>query len=131
VLSYKFWRRHFNSDPTVLGQTLQLEHKNYRIVGVAPPRFTWYSADVYLPLKLDQDPVPIYIVNFRLKPGESHEAADAALQPLMEQLAKPTPKHFPEHFQVHVTGLNDWVVKQMGATLYLLLAGVALLLAIA
>jgi predicted permease len=130
VLSYKFWRRHFNSDPGVLGQTLQLDHKNYRIVGVAPPRFTWYSADVYLPLKLDQDPVPIFIVNFRLKPGESHEAADAALQPLMEQLAKETPKHFPEHFQVHVTGLNDWVVKQMGATLYLLLAGVALLLAI-
>src|SRR5277367_2313515 len=101
VLSYKFWRRHFNSDPGVLGQTLQLDHKNYRIVGVAPPRFTWYSADVYLPLRLDQDPVPIFIVNFRLKPGESHEAADAALQPLMEQFAKQTPKHFPEHFQVH------------------------------
>ncbi len=130
ILSYKFWRGHFNSDAGVLGQTLQLDHKNYRIVGVAPPRFTWYSADVYLPLKLDQDPVPIFIVNFRLKPGESHEAADAALQPLMEQFAKETPKHFPEHFQVHVTGLNDWVVKQMGATLYLLLAGVALLLAI-
>jgi len=130
VLSYKFWRRHFNSDPGVLGQTIQLDHKNYRIVGVAPPRFTWYNADVYLPLKLDQDPVPIFIVNFRLKPGESHEAADATLQPLMEQFAKQTPKHFPEHFQVQVTGLNDWVVKQMGATLYLLLAGVALLLAI-
>ncbi len=130
VLSYKFWRRHFNSDPGVLGQTLQLDHKNYRIVGVAPPRFTWYNSDVYLPLKLDQDPVPIFIVNFRLKPGESHEGADAALQPLMEQFAKQTPKHFPDHFQVHVTGLNDWVVKEMGATLYLLLGGVALLLAI-
>jgi predicted permease len=130
VLGNKFWRRHFNSNPAVLGQTLQLDHKNYRIVGIGAPRFAWYSADVYLPLKLTQNPVSIYIVNFRLKPGESREAADAALQPLMEQFAKDTPKRFPEHFQVHVEGLNDWVVKQMGGTLYLLLSGVALLLAI-
>jgi predicted permease len=130
VLGNKFWRQHFNSNPAVLGQTLQLDRKNYRIVGVGAPRFTWYSADVYLPLKLTQDPVPIYVVNFRLKPGASPEAADAALQPLMEQLAKDTPKHFPEHFQVRVQKLNDWVVKQMGGTLYLLLGGVALLLAI-
>jgi putative ABC transport system permease protein len=130
VLGNKFWRQHFNSNPAVLGQTLQLDRKNYRIVGVAAPRFTWYSADVYLPLKLTQDPVPIYIVNFRLKPGDSLAAANAKLQPLMEQLAKDTPKHFPEHFQVRVQKLNDWVVKQMGGTLYLLLGGVALLLAI-
>jgi len=40
VLGYKFWRRHFNSDPSVIGQTLQLVRKNYTIVGVLPPRFT-------------------------------------------------------------------------------------------
>src|SRR5208282_299205 len=50
VLGYKFWRTHFQSNPAVLGQTLQLDRKNYRIVGVVAPRFTWYSADVYLPL---------------------------------------------------------------------------------
>jgi predicted permease len=130
VLGYQFWQRHFNSDPGVLGQTIQLEHKNYTIVGIAAPRFRWYSADVYLPLDLNQDPVPIFIVNFRLKPGESREAADAALQPIMEQLAKETPKRFPEHFKVHVEGLNDWVVRQIGRTLYLLLGAVGLLLAI-
>ncbi|HEX4783677.1 MAG TPA: ABC transporter permease, partial [Candidatus Sulfotelmatobacter sp.] len=40
VLGYKFWQRHFNSDPAVLGQNLQLVRKNYTIVGVAAPRFT-------------------------------------------------------------------------------------------
>jgi len=130
VLGNKFWRRHFNASPAVLGQTIQLDRKNYRIVGVAAPRFTWYSADVYLPLKLSQDPAPIYVVNFRLKPGESLEAANAALQPLIEQFAKETPKHFPEHFHVHLQRLNDWVVRQTGRTLYLLLAAVGLLLAI-
>jgi predicted permease len=130
VLGFQFWQRHFNSDPAVLGQTIQLEHKNYTVVGVAAPRFRWYSADVYLPLDLNQDPVPIFIVNFRLKPGQSREATDAALQPLMEQLAKETPKHFPEHFKVEVQGLNDWVIRQIGPTLYLLLGAVGLLLAI-
>jgi hypothetical protein len=130
VLGYQFWQRHFNSDTGVLGQTLQLEHKNYMMVGIAAPRFKWYSADVYLPLDLNQGPVPIYIVDFRLKPDESREAANAALQPIMEQFAKETPKHFPERFKVGVQGLNDWVVRQIGRTLYLLLGAVGLLLAI-
>ena len=52
VLSYKFWQRHFNSNKAVIGQTLQLVRKNYTIVGVAAPRFTWDDGDVYLPLKV-------------------------------------------------------------------------------
>ena len=95
VLGYKFWQRHFNSDPAVLGQTLQLVHKTYSIVGVAAPRFTWEDGDVYLPLKVTQDPAKAYYVGVRLKPGVTHEAANAALQPLLEQFAKDTPKHFP------------------------------------
>jgi predicted permease len=130
VLSYRFWQRHFASNPAVLGQTLQLDHQNYLIVGIATPRFRWYSADVYLPLNLNNDPVPIYMVNFRLKPGVSREAANAALQPLLELFAKDTPKHFPEHFKVRIQGLNDWVINQIGRTLYLLLGAVTLLLAI-
>jgi hypothetical protein len=56
VLSYKFWQTHFLSDPDVVGKTIQLDRNKYLIVGVAAPRFRWYSADVYLPLKLTQDP---------------------------------------------------------------------------
>lgn len=131
VLSYKFWQSHFLSDPDVVGKTMQLDHKNYLIVGVAAPRFRWYSADVYLPLKLTADPAaPGCIINLRLRPGVTHEAADAALQPLLEQFAKDMPKHFPEHFRVTVEGLNEWVVRSISGTLYLLLGGVALLLAI-
>src|ERR1700722_15337091 len=131
VLSYKFWRRHFNGDPAVLGQTLQLVRKNYTIVGVAAPRFTWGDGDVYLPQKVTQDPVKAYYVGLRLKAGVTHEAANAALQPLIEQFAKETPKHFPTtHFQFHVVGLNEQFVRELGGTLYLLFSAVALLLAI-
>ena len=130
VVSYKFWQTHFLSDPEVVGKTIQLDRKNYTIVGVAAPRFRWYSADVYLPLKLTQDPGPTYIINLRLRKGVTREAADAALQPLVDQFAVDMPKHFPEHFRVNVEGLNEWVVRSISGTLYLLFGGVALLLAI-
>ncbi len=131
VLSYKFWQRHFNGDPSVLGQNLQLVRKNYTIVGVAGPRFTWGDGDVYLPQKVTQDPVKAFYVGVRLKPGVTHEAANAALQPLIEQFAKETPKHFPsDHFRLNVVGLNEQFVHDLGGTLYLLFSAVALLLAI-
>ena len=131
VLSYKFWRRHFNSDPAVLGKTLQLVRKNYTIIGVAAPRFTWGDGDVYLPQKVTQDPKKAFYVGIRLKPGVTHEAANAALQPLIEQFAKETPKHFPTaHFQFHVVGLNEQFVRELGGSLSLLFSAVALLLAI-
>src|ERR1700743_2269779 len=131
VLSYIFWQRHFNGNPDVVGKTIQLVHKNYTIVGVAAPRFTWNDAEVYLPLKVTQDPVPSYLTELRLKPGVSHAAAAAALTPLIHQFAKETPKHFPlDAFTFEVAGLNDDFIKQLGGTLALLFSAVALLLAI-
>src|SRR5271169_5227752 len=52
VLSNKFWMHHYNSDPTVVGRTIQLVHKTYTIIGVMPPHFGFMGPDVYLPLKL-------------------------------------------------------------------------------
>jgi putative ABC transport system permease protein len=131
VLSYKFWQKHFSSNRAVVGQNIQLVKKNYTIIGVAGPRMTWEDADVYLPQKITQDLVPAYYVGLRIKPGITHEAANAALTPLIEQFAKQTPKHFPtEKFAFHVVGLNDDFMHDLGGTLYLLFTGVALLLAI-
>ena len=130
VLSYLFWKRHFNSDPSVVGRNLQLVHKNYTIVGVLPPRFTWEDAAVYLPLKISNDPSIQYGPLIRLKPGITHEAANAELQPLLEQFARETPTHFPKKFRVHVKGLNDQFEARLGRSLYLLLAAVTLLLLI-
>jgi predicted permease len=130
VISWQFWHRHFNGNPAALGRTLELEHKKYTIVGIAPPRFTWYSDEVYVPLKLTSDPGPVYITMPLLKAGVTKAEAEQALQPLMEEFAQQTPKRFPKHFTVQLAGLNDWVVKSLGGTLYLLLGAVALLLAI-
>ena len=130
LLSYKFWRKHYLSNPDVLGHTLQLDHKNFKIVGVAASRFAWGDGDVYLPLKLMRDPGRTSVIILLLRPGVSPAAADAALQPLVEQFASYMPNDFPDVFKVHVQGLNDWVVSSLGGTLYLLFGAVMLLLAI-
>jgi predicted permease len=130
VLSYLFWKRHFDSDPKVVGRNLQLVHKNYTIVGVMPPRFTWDDASVYLPLKVTNDQTIDFGPLIRLKPGITHEAANAELQPLLEQFAKDTPTHFPKKFRVHVKGLNEQFEERLGPSLYLLFLAVTLLLLI-
>jgi hypothetical protein len=61
VLGYKFWQRHYNGDPSVVGRTIQLNRKNYAIVGVAGTRFTWGDGDVYLPLKINGRPGEILL----------------------------------------------------------------------
>src|SRR6516225_4806231 len=130
VLSYQFWQRHFNGDPSVVGRTIQLVHKTYAIVGVMPSRFAWQDADVYLPMKVPGGANDAYDPTIRLRPGVTHAAANAELQPLLEQFAKETPSHFPKKFRVHVKGLNEQYVAHLGHSLFLLFGAVGLLLLI-
>ncbi|HUN82933.1 MAG TPA: ABC transporter permease [Terracidiphilus sp.] len=131
VLGYKFWSRHYGGDTSVLGRTIQLMRKNYTIVGVAGSRFAWGDGDVYLPLKITGDQVKGFYAGVRLKPGVTHAQANAALEPLIREFDKETPRHFPADFlHMHVVGLNEDFVKQLGGTLYLLFGAVALLLMI-
>src|SRR5262245_41971160 len=54
VLSDRFWRRRFGSDPDVLGRTIRLEAESVTVIGVMPPQFEhpllWGSVDVWRPL---------------------------------------------------------------------------------
>jgi putative ABC transport system permease protein len=130
LLSYRFWQHHYNGDPSVVGRNLQLVHKNYTIVGVMGSRFTIGDADVYLPLKITNDPIITLTPRVRLRPGITRSAADAELQPLLEQFAKETPSHFPKKFRVHVRNIIDRYAEHLGRSLFLLFAAVGILLLI-
>ena len=131
VLGYKFWQRHFNADPSVVGKTIQMVRKNYTIVGIAAPRFTWGDGDVYLPLKVTQDQVRSFYAGVRLKPGVALTQANSTLRTVIDRFQKETPTHFPQQkFRLHLVGLNEDFIKQLGGTLYLLFGAVALLLLI-
>lgn len=130
-MSYKFWMRHFNGDTSVIGKTIRLIDHTYTVIGIAAPRFTWDDSDVYLPKKITQETVPGYYVGLRLQPGVTHDQANAALAPLIDQFRQETPKHFPdEKMKFTVIGLNDDFMHDIGGTLYLMFGSVALLLLI-
>ena len=130
VLAYKFWRRHYNGDPSVVGKSVQLLHKTYTILGVLPQRFTWMDGDVYLPLKVPSSPASTYGVVIKLRPGVTPAAASAEIGQLFQQFAKETPTHFAKQFRFEVRNISYRYKHELGGTLALLFAAVGLLLAI-
>jgi putative ABC transport system permease protein len=130
VLGYPFWQRRYGGSRGVLGRVLQLDHHDYTIVGVVPPRFRWGNADVYKPLAMTSDPNRIYIVDARLKAGVSDRRAEDEMQPLLEQFARETPQHFAKGFRVHAAGLTSVAATPFKGTLVVLFAAVAVLLVV-
>src|SRR5689334_18729740 len=102
VLGYQFWQRYYSGDPAVVGRTIQLVRKNYQIVGVMPPRFRWREADIYVPLRVRFEPNIYYGMTLKLRPGVSVAAANAELQPLLQQFAAETPGRYPDTFKVNL-----------------------------
>jgi predicted permease len=106
VLSYDYWRTHFNSDRTVVGRPVNVNKHPFTIVGVAPPGFRgtelFFAADLWVPLvDLPQiggwDPMENRGSHFtwamgHLKPGVTPAAATADLNTVAASLAKAYPK---------------------------------------
>ncbi len=96
VLNYRFWQRHFGGDPHVIGQTLEIDHAPYSIIGVMPRSFAFNDligvGDVYLPGSLMQGlanvPYFAYIPWIRLRPHVTLDAANAALEPIVRQFTE-------------------------------------------
>src|SRR5882757_128103 len=94
LLSYLFWQKQFAGDRNVLGQTIELNHKLYTVIGVTPPRFTWGDSDVYIPGMPSGDPHDYWMSFIKLKPGAKHAAAGAELQVLVDRFTKADLKDF-------------------------------------
>jgi putative ABC transport system permease protein len=130
VLSYLFWQRQFGGNRDVAGQTIQLNHRLYTVIGVVPPRFTWGDSDVYLPDMPSADPHDYWLAFIKLKPGVKYESAAAELQLLLDRFTKDDPKDFRRERRVAVVTLNQEVLGRFSGTLVLLFVAVIALLVI-
>jgi predicted permease len=106
VLSYDYWRNHFNSDRAVVGRSVQINKHPFTIVGVAPPDFRgtelFFAPDMWLPvvdtpLTGGWDPIHNRGSHFtwvigHLKPGVTAAAATSDLNTVASSLAKTYPK---------------------------------------
>jgi len=138
VLNYRFWQRHFGGDPYIIGQTLEINHAPYTIIGVMPRSFAFNDTmgvgDVYLPGSLMQGlfnvPYVAYIPWIKLRPHVTLAAANAALEPIVRQFAEQHPERFPDHWHLALQPIIVPYQQETGRILALLLAGVVLLLII-
>lgn len=128
-LHYRFWQRHFHGDSAILGKTLELDHKQYTIIGVTQANNTLgWGTDVFLPQEIGGIKYAGVVV--KLRPGVSWPAANAEITPLLRRFAQEHPDLFPRKFKVDMRPLTWEVRRNMGGTLYLLFTAVAMLLAI-
>jgi len=135
VLRYKTWKERFNGDLSVLNKTFVLNGAARTLIGIMPPRFGWYDADVYIPERLARAAgaagFPDWFLLGRLRPGVSRLRAEADLTVIANRLAKINPQAYPAHFTVQLRKLGDTVIGRFEETLYTVLAAVGLLLLIA
>jgi predicted permease len=137
VLRYKAWKARFNGDPGVLNQVFVLNGTARTLVGIMPPRFGWYDADLWIP-KTPHRGMTIgfaglperWFVLGRLKPGISIAQASADLTGIANRLAEIHPQDYPAQFQVFVEPIGQSVAGHFESTLYTVLVAVGLLLLI-
>ncbi len=98
VLRYKTWKARFNGDPNVLNKVFVLNGTARTLVGIMPPRFGWYDADLWIP----KTPHPGMSTGFaglperwfilaRLKPGVSMAQASADLTGIVKPSGETSP----------------------------------------
>jgi putative ABC transport system permease protein len=142
VLSNGLWRRHYESDPEVVGGAITLNGEPFTVIGVMPPGFdfpggvVYGAADVWVPLGMlqgewdDRDQHPgVYGVG-RLAPGVSVEDATRELGGIAAQLESEHPDT-NEQTGVALAGALETLVGNSGPTLLFLLAAVGLVLLLA
>ena len=134
VLSYEFWTRKYDRDPTVLGRTIKLSGEPRTIIGVMPPHYSLWGGDLWVPLQLDRLHVDrgarLYWIIGVLQPGVTQKAADARLRALSDQMAVDyrltDPQYAHERFETW--SVNEAVVAGLKPAFFALTVGVVLLL---
>ena len=133
VISFRFWQRMFNGAPDALGRTLVLDDRAHTIIGVMPPRFTWYGGDAWLPLATTNRDTSIRPI-VRLHGGVTREVAGEQLLALVRAASAQNPGPYPKDgFTARFVNYLDVTVAsgEMRSSLTLLLYAVGFLLLIA
>lgn len=100
VLSHATWQKRFGGDPEILGRTITLDGKPYTVIGVMPPYFKFWAADVWTPVGLQADTdimrsrvmrMDSWVVT-RARPGKTTEDVLAELEVVARRLAQQYPE---------------------------------------
>ena len=137
IISHRLWQQRYASNPSAIGQPLVLDAVPHTVVGIAPPGFRLDGdVDVFTPLGQNTEPrmqnrqARFLHVLARLEPAAALGEAQAELAVIARSLAAQFPASNAGRGLV-ARPLQQDVVRNIGTTLWLLFAAVALVLLIA
>ena len=144
VLTHRFWTSFFNSDPSVIGKSMQLGSRTATIVGVLEPSIP-YPVDTEIIANMVTSPhhlgatMNIERVHrmtelfVRLAPQASVEDARAELTAAYDAMLSEHPETYPPrgNFQLTATPLRDQITSPARTILLVLLAAAAVVFVIA
>ena len=105
VISHGFWKRHFASDPVIVGKTIRLNRHLFTIIGITPPWFTGLDVDTAYDVAIPIGCEPILRTDAsaladrdwwwlrilgRLLPGETPRQAEARMKALAPEVYRAT-----------------------------------------
>ncbi|HXL21524.1 MAG TPA: ABC transporter permease [Candidatus Dormibacteraeota bacterium] len=142
LLSENLWRASFGADPSILGNSINLDKRPFTVVGVMPAAFRYpaltSNGQVWIPLA--QDPLFgswlqrrgghwLRVIG-RLKPGVSQAQVEGELAAISARLAKEFPAE-NSGWTIHTLPLQQMIVGDVKPSLLVLLGAVGLVLLIA
>jgi predicted permease len=136
VVSYNFWQRRYGGDPAIVGRDIRLDGTPYRVVGILARHFAylWDDIDLWLPASFNTDQQSDasrhsnnWVMIARLQPAASVEQAQREIDALNARNDERLPQFRTlirdGGYRTAVVPLQDEVVRDVRATLYLLWAG--------
>jgi putative ABC transport system permease protein len=143
LLSDALWRRRFNADPSVVGRTIVMNDREYRVIGVMPASFEpldaaryYAAAQLWAPVGYDASMREAcrgcqHLRAFgRLKRGVTVREATAEMNAIREQMRREYPNEY-ETGSIAIVPLRDALTGRFRTALQVLLAAVGFVLLIA
>lgn len=140
VLSDRLWRRRYGANPAIVGSFLTISGRQYEVVGVMPPAFSFPDPSVELWMAWDLRDV--YADNAesrtwrflravgRMSPGASMESVQAEMESIADGLAQRYPEA-DRGWSVRVRSLHEQIVGDVRPPLLAAFGAVALILVMA
>jgi predicted permease len=143
LLSHRFWRRHFDGDPAIVGRHVLLDNAPHTVIGVLSERFDpegiagwafWGLPEVWVPLQLD--PLSLnqgndMLAAARLAPGVTLDMARARLQRVASDFRRTFPGVLLPNVQFGVKPMQEALTGDARPSLWLLAGSVGFVLLIA
>ena len=139
ILSNRIWRKRFNADPNIIGQTITLTEQGFTVIGVMPAKFEFpKGVDLWLPLKTtmiaraaeNRGATFLQAVG-RLKPGVTLAQAEADMNAVISRIASQHPETQATGHRIVIRPLAAYLFGDARPALWLLLGATGMLLLIA